>query len=74
MDNFTLFVPILTALIAGVSAVKAARAERNSRPTANGFAEGVKRSLKALESHLDDVHKDVREVRTAVIDHLQDHP
>ena len=74
MDNFVLFVPIVTALIAGVSAVKAARAEKNSRPTSNGFAEGVKRSLKALEAHLDDVHKDVREVRTAVIDHLQDHP
>lgn len=74
MSDYSLIVPIITALIAGVSAVKAARAERNSRPTSNGFAEGVTRSLKALEDHLQDLHKDVREVRTAVVDHLQNHP
>jgi hypothetical protein len=74
MSDFSVIVPIITALIAGVSAVKASRAERNSRPTSNGFAAGVERSLKALESHLEDLHKDVREVRTAVVDHLQNHP
>jgi len=74
MDRFAVIVPIITALIAGVSAVKASRAERNSRPTSNGFAHGVQTSLKALEAHLDDLHKDVREVRTAVITHLENHP
>jgi hypothetical protein len=74
MSDLAIFVPIVTALIAGFSAVKASRAERNSRPTSNGFAEGVKGSLKALEAHLEDVHKDVREIRTTVIDHIKDHP
>jgi len=73
VSDFSVIVPIITALIAGVSAVKASRAERNSRPTSNGFAEGVTRSLGALEAHLNDLHKDVREVRTAVIAHLENH-
>lgn len=73
MSDFSVIVPIITALIAGISAVKASRAERNSRPTSNGFAEGVQRSLGALEAHLNDLHKDVREVRTAVIAHLENH-
>jgi len=73
MSDYAVFVPIVTALIAGYSAVKASRAEKNSRPTSNGFAEGVKGSLKALEAHLEDVHKDVREIRTTVIDHIADH-
>lgn len=73
MNDFAVIVPIITALIAGVSAVKASRAEKNSRPVSNGFASGVQRSLKALEAHLDDVHKDVREVRTAMMNHLENH-
>lgn len=73
LNDYAILVPIITALIAGVSAVKASRAEKNSRPTSNGFAEGVRASLKALEAHLEDVHKDVREIRTTVIDHIADH-
>lgn len=73
-SDLALFVPIVTAAIAGYSAVKASRAERNSRPVSNGFASGVKTSLRGLEAHLDDVHKDVREIRAALLDHLQDHP
>lgn len=73
MSDFAVVVPIITALIAGISAVKASRAEKNSRPVSNGFAGGVQRSLKALESHLDDVHKDVREVRQAMMNHLENH-
>jgi hypothetical protein len=65
---------VTSAIISGYSGVKAKRAERNSRPVANGFAEGVKTSLKGLESHLDDVHKDIRELRRALLDHLQNHP
>lgn len=74
MSDFAIFVPIITGLIAGYSAVKASRAEKNSRPTSNGFADGVQRSLKALEDHLQDVHTDVREIRSTVIDHIKDHP
>lgn len=74
MSDFAVFVPIVTAAIAGFSAVKASRAEKNSRPVSNGFAGSVTRSLKALEDHLEDLHKDVREVRSAVVDHLQNHP
>jgi hypothetical protein len=73
VNDFAVFVPIVTALIAGYSAVKASRAERNSRPTSNGFAEGVQRSLGALEAHLNDLHKDVREVRKAMLTHLENH-
>lgn len=72
--NLEVLIPVVTAAIAGVSAVKAARAEKNSRPVSNGFAGGVKASLKGLEAHLDDVHKDVREIRQALLDHLKDHP
>lgn len=65
---------ILTGLIAAFAAIKASRAEKNSRPVSNGFAASVKGSLKHLEDHLDDVHKDVREVRATVIKHIaQDH-
>ena len=72
--EFAVFVPIITAAIAGFSAVKASRAEKNSRPVSNGFAAGVKTSLKGLEAHLDDVHEDVRELRQAILDHLKNHP
>lgn len=73
-NDIAVFVPIVTAAIAGFSAVKANRAEKNSRPVSNGFAGGVKASLKGLEAHLDDVHKDVRELRQAMLDHLNNHP
>ena len=76
MDQNTLIavvVPITTAIISALGLIKANRAEKNSRPVSNGFAGGVKTSLKHLEAHLDDVHKDVREVRSAVVDHLKDH-
>jgi hypothetical protein len=66
-------VPILTAIISALGLIKANRAEKNSRPISNGFAGGVKTSLKHIEAHLEDVHKDIREVRGAVIDHLKDH-
>jgi hypothetical protein len=63
-------------LAAGVSAyglVKASRAEKNTRPISNGFAGSVQGSLKHLTAHLEDVHKDVREVRQAMTDHLISH-
>lgn len=71
---FTAIATVISASIAAYASLKAKRAEQNTRPLSNGFASGVKTSLKHLEAHLDDVHRDVREVRSAVMDHLQDHP
>lgn len=65
---------IIPSLIAAYAAIRAGRAEKNSRPVSNGFAGEVKTSLKALEAHLDDVHKDIREVRGSITTHLQNHP
>lgn len=65
---------IIPSIIAGYAAVRAGKAERNSRPVSNGFADSVRTSLKHIEAHLDDVHKDVRELRGAVNTHLQNHP
>ena len=65
---------IIPSVIAAYAAIRASKAERNSRPTANGFADGVKTSLKHIEGHLDDVHKDVRELRQALNSHFQNHP
>lgn len=50
---------IVCASIAAYGAVKANRAERNSRPVSNGFASGVNRKLDKLENLL--------------LDHLRDH-
>ncbi len=65
---------IIPSLIAAYAAIRAGKAERNSRPVSNGFAESVRTSLKHLEAHLDDVHKDVRELRRSQNEHLQNHP
>jgi hypothetical protein len=50
---------ILAAIISGYAAVKAGRAEKNSRPVANGFTGYV----------LDDL----KEIRRMMIDHLITH-
>ena len=65
---------VVSAAISGYSGVKAKRAERNSRPVANGFTSDVRTSLKHINAHLDDVHKDIRELRSALLEHLQNHP
>lgn len=65
---------IASAIIGGYSGVKAKKAEHNSRPVSNGFADGMRTSLKHIDAHLDDVHKDIREIRQAFMDHLKDHP
>lgn len=64
---------IIPSVIAAYAAIRASKAERNSRPVSNGFADTVKTSLRALEAHLEDLHKDVREVRSTMIDHMKDH-
>ena len=50
---------IVCAGIAGVAAVYAARAEKNSRPVSNGFAK--------------EVTEDLREIRRQMNEHLRDH-
>jgi hypothetical protein len=65
---------VIPSVIAAYAAIRASKAERNSRPVSNGFAGEVKTSLKALEAHLEDVHKDIREVRGSITTHLQNHP
>jgi hypothetical protein len=64
---------VLSATIAAYASVKAKRVERNTRPISNGFASTVKTSLTALDSHLKDVHDDVRELRKSHLRHLEDH-
>jgi hypothetical protein len=51
---------IAAATISSIAAIFAAKAERNSRPVSNGFAEGIR--------------ADVREIRSLLIEHLKDHP
>jgi len=65
---------IISAAISGYSGVKAKKAERNSRPVSNGFTYDVRTGLKHINAHLDDVHKDIRELRQALVEHLQNHP
>lgn len=51
---------IAAATISSIAAIFAAKAEKNSRPVSNGFAEGIR--------------SDVREIRSLLIEHLKDHP
>jgi hypothetical protein len=51
---------IAAATISSIAAIFAAKAEKNSRPVSNGFAEGIR--------------GDVREIRALLIEHLKDHP
>lgn len=51
---------IAAATISSIAAIFAAKAERNSRPVSNGFAEGIR--------------GDIREIRSLLIEHLKDHP
>jgi hypothetical protein len=54
------------AIVAAVSAIYAAKAERNSRPVSNGFANYVK-------EHLAEIREDYRELRALIIRHLEEH-
>lgn len=64
---------ILSALIGGRAVHEARRAVKNTNPISNGFAKGVNTSFDVLNAHLDDVHKDVRELRVALLKHLENH-
>jgi hypothetical protein len=49
---------ILPSLIAGYAAIKAAQAAKFSKPTGNGFAGSVTRSLERIEKRLDEHLRD----------------
>ena len=60
MTDFPLgLATISAAVISGVAAIKASKAEKNSRPISNGFADGIR--------------TDVREIRALLIDHIKEH-
>jgi hypothetical protein len=60
VDNLLIQLGIIAAAtVSGVAAIFAAKAERNSRPVSNGFAE--------------EVLKDLRELRTMLFEHIQHH-
>jgi hypothetical protein len=44
---------VFPSLIAAYAAIKSAQAARNSKPTGNGFADHVVKSLERIESRLD---------------------
>lgn len=50
---------VASSTIAGIAALFAARAEKNSRPVSNGFA--------------DHVRQDLKEIRTMLIKHIENH-
>ena len=50
---------VASSTIAGIAALFAARAEKNSRPVSNGFADGVR--------------QDLREIRSMLIKHIENH-
>ena len=60
MDSLLLQLGVIAgATVSGVAAIFAAKAERNSRPVSNGFA--------------DEVLGDLREVRKMLFEHLKEH-
>lgn len=50
---------VASSTIAGIAALFAAKAEKNSRPVSNGFA--------------DHVRQDLKEIRTMLIKHIENH-
>ena len=49
---------IVSASIAAFAAIKASKAEKNSRPVSNGFAKTVTGSLERIEKRMDDHLRD----------------
>lgn len=60
MDNLLIQLGVIAAAtVSGIAAIFAAKAERNSRPVSNGFAE--------------EVLTDLRELRSMLFEHIQHH-
>jgi len=49
---------VLAASIAAFAAIKASKAEKNSRPVSNGFAKTVTSSLERIEKRIDEHLRD----------------
>lgn len=64
---------ILSATIAGVAAMRSKRAMNNTEPISNGFAGKVTASLEGLEKNLQGLQTDIREIRTHLIEHIENH-
>lgn len=58
-ESITAIGLLAAATISGIAAIYAAKAEKNSRPISNGFADGLR--------------SDIRELRTLMIEHIKDH-
>ena len=58
-EVITAIAMVASSTIAGIAALFAARAEKNSLPVSNGFA--------------DHVRQDLKEIRTMLIKHIENH-
>jgi len=58
-EVITAIAMVASSTIAGIAALFAAKAEKNSRPVSNGFANGVR--------------EDLKEIRTMLIKHIENH-
>ena len=58
-EVITAIAMVASSTIAGIAALFAARAEKNSRPVSNGFADSVRHDLK--------------EIRGMLIKHIENH-
>ena len=61
---------VLSTLISARALVESRRVGTAVKPVSNGFADGVNVKLDALDAHLTDLHKDLREVRSTVVKHI----
>lgn len=52
------FATVVAAGVAGFAAIKASKAEKNSRPVSNGFARTVVGSLERIELRIDEHLRD----------------
>jgi len=64
---------IIPSLIAAYAAIRASKAEKNSRPVSNGFAHHVTSGIDRIHARLDLMNKDMRDIRERLIDHIEDH-
>jgi hypothetical protein len=60
-------------LIGGVAAWKAAKAERQTRGTGNGFAQHVRESLSRIEDHGDRIDSRLERLERRFEQHLEHH-
>ena len=52
---------IIPSIIAAYAAIKASRAERNSRPVSNGFANHVRHALDKIQDEIAELRRESKE-------------